>query len=449
MLSRRFLLCLLDLLYLLGFLSSPSPSFSQQPPSDAAEISRDLLYHPAKRIEFDAGSVVFRAAEFTYRFDPASSQWSIARERNVEPGSPDRRMKSYKDVRRNADYRFVGSSDDTQGVLEIQRVGPDGAVPVKRLILWTRAQLAVAWLPRLRRDFPELTVDRVEKDFEPAEPEVAAVADDGTHLWLAIRHYSGEGWLGLGTVVQFNPETGDATVHQPEELAISSVTRIAAAGGALWLGAHRINDAAVEATVGLVRFEPSSGSVRTYSRESSPLAGRVVTALAAAEGALWVATDAGICRLALPAEQWTCWRIVPTVKLAAPAAVSSRPGGPARGRLAAGSHEVRWANAGFLEVVTPDAVEGWMEADDLEEHAQRDFDQDAYTLANTSAGGAVVMRLLDEPEGDPLAAAQVFRIPLERIGAPDDEGWQKVRAHVGWISRSNLGVTPAILPVSP
>ena len=442
--SRFFLhlLCLLNFLYL-------PASFAQQPPTDAAEISRDLLYHPAGRIEVVAGGVVLRATEFTYRFDAATSQWTVSREHNFDPATISRALKTYKDARRNAEFRFAGTSDEKEGVLEIHRVGPDGPARVARLVLWTREQVAAAWLPRLQREFPDLTAERIEKDFEPAEPEVAGVADDGTHLWLAIRHDSGEGWLGLGTVVRFDPETSAAVAHQPEDLAVSSVTRIAYAGGALWLGTHRITEDAVEATVGLARFDPSSGNVRTYAPAPNSIVGRVVTALAPADNFLWAATDAGVCRVALPAEQWTCWRIVPTVQIAAPAAVSSRPGGPARGRLPAGRYEVRWANAAFLEVVTPDAVEGWMEADDLEEHAQRDFEVDSYLLVNTSAGGAGVMRLLSEPDGDALAAAQVFRAVLERIGDPDEDGWQKVRARVGWLLRGNLVVTATLQPVSP
>jgi hypothetical protein len=439
--ATRLLICAL----LLG--SGGTAAETQQPPADAAEISRDLLYHPAERIEFSASGVVLRAAEFTYRLDTATGQWTVTRERNFERGAGSRAVRRYKYARLGAEFEFSGTSDEKEGALEIQRAGPDGPVRVARQVVWTLEQVALAWLPRLQREYPELTLERVQKDFEPAEPEVADVADDGKYLWLAIRHYAGEGWLGIGTVVRFDPESGEVALKQPEELADSSVTHIALAGGAMWLGAQRVQEATIEATVGLAHYAAASGNLRAIAPGPKSIVGRVVTALAAAENALWVATDAGVCRAALPAEEWTCWRIVPMVQLAAPTAVSSRPGGSPRGRLSAGRFEVRWANAALFEVVTPDTVEGWMDADDLEEHAQREFETDSYTLANTYAGGAGVMRLLSEPDGDPLDAAQVFRAALERIGDPDEDGWQKVRARVGWIARGNLVVAPAVLRV--
>ena len=69
---RPFLVTRLPLL--LCFLYLPG-SLAQQPPVDAADISRDLLYHPARAIESRAGAVVFRAAEFTYTLDSAAGSW--------------------------------------------------------------------------------------------------------------------------------------------------------------------------------------------------------------------------------------------------------------------------------------------------------------------------------------------------------------------------------------
>ena len=114
--------------------------------------------------------------------------------------------------------------------------------------------------------------------------------------------------------------------------------------------------------------------------------------------------------------------------------------------MPAGSYEVRWANAVFFEVVTPDAAEGWVEAEDLKDYEPRQFDAPAYELGNAYGGGPGVMRLLEKPEGDPLAAAQVYRTTLERTGEANERGWQRVRARVGWIRREKLNVTPQLLP---
>ncbi len=443
-----FFLCFLCFLYFPCLHGIPSAR-AQQPPVDAAEISRELLYHPARRIETTPGGWIFRAAQFTYRFDPASSRWEVAREKNLAAAEPGRATTRYANARLGTEYRFKGVGADEEGILEIRR--SEQPEPVARLRLWERKQLVATWLAFLRQDAPSLTPEALAKDLEIADPEVADLADDGTYLWLAIRYYAGEGSLGIGTMVRFDPKTNEAKLFQPGELATSSVTHIAAAGGALWLGTRRQGEGAIFVTKGLVRFDPAAGEARSYQPGSSPLAGSIVTALSAYKETLLVATDAGMCRILLPearAEDWTCWRIVPTVRLAAPAPVSNRPGVPPGGRLPAGSYEVRWANAAFFEVATPDWIEGWVAADDWEEYSGRRFDAEPYELGNASAGGPPPVRLLAKPGSDPLAGALVYRAPLERVGSPTAEGWQRVRARVGWISRKGLEVVPIIQPVT-
>src|SRR5713101_745650 len=83
----RLFPCFLCLLYFLYPLCLPGLAAAQQPPVDAAEISRDLLYHPARLIESSwAGPelrlAVFRAAEFTYRLLGPANQWEVLREKN-------------------------------------------------------------------------------------------------------------------------------------------------------------------------------------------------------------------------------------------------------------------------------------------------------------------------------------------------------------------------------
>ena len=417
---------------------------------DAGEISRELLYHPARRIETREQGLVFRTERFTYRFDPSSGRWEVHREKNFAAAEAIPAIKSYKSARLNAEYRFVARSTDDEATLEIRR-GPEESLKVEPfgpLVLWKRQQLAGAWLTLLRQDTPSLTAEQLARDLEVADPQVTDVADDGSFLWLAIRHSAGEGELGIGTVVRFDPQTNEAKMYQPAALATSSVMHIAAAKGALWLGTLRFSEGSIFATAGLVRFDPGTGEMRSYLPESSPLPGRIVTALRAEGDLLWVATDAGMCRIALPKEEWTCWRIVPTVRLAAPMPVSNRSGAPPGGRLPAGSYEVRWANAAFLEAITPDSIEGWIAADDLKDYARRNFETDPYELGNPSAGGIAAMRLLEKPGSDPLAGAQVYRAPLTRVGSASSDGWQRVRAHVGWISRKDLEVVPVIEPIS-
>ena len=49
---------------------------------------------------------------------------------------------------------------------------------------------------------------------------------------------------------------------------------------------------------------------------------------------------------------------------------------------------------------------------------------------------------------DPLAGALVYRAPLERVGPATAEGWQRVRARFGWISRAQLEIVPVVQPIA-
>jgi len=425
-----------------GLLTVPSVLFAQaDTPPDAAGISLSLLYHPAERIEVSSSRITFRAQQFTYTFNPATSQWAIAREKHdVEP----RGVTRYLHAASGTEFRFRGSSTDDAGILEIYRGAEED--PLAKLELWNRGRLAAVWLGPLQRDNPRMSLDQLRQELEPSEPEVGAVADDGADLWLAIRYYAGEGVHGIGTLVRLDPGFGETRAFQPAELATASISTMVATPGSLWLGTHDEGEGAILPAVGLARFNPASGEVKSYLGK---IAGQMVTALLAQPDALWIGTDAGICRIALPDESTQCWRIVPRVTLAAETAVSDHPGSKPRGKLPAGAYEVRWANAGFLEVVTPDAMEGWIETDDLAEYVKHDFDQRPYELANTYGGGAGVMRLLDEPDSDPMEAAQVYRAALETIGAPNAQGWQRVRARVGWIARGKLEVAPVLERAGP
>ncbi len=440
--SLRFLLCFLC------FLCIPGELCPQQPPVDAAEVSRDMLYQPAYRIEMGAGGVVFRSEHFTYRFDAASSQWDVHGEKNFTASELPRAVRSYRHESSGTTYRFVAAESADEGILEIRPFADAEGEPLARVRLWTRQQLAGAWIDELRAESPRLTEPRLRDELEVAEPEVAAVAEDGGYLWLAIRYYAGEGFLGLGMIVRFDPKTNEARIYRSAELDTSSVTHMAAAAGKLWLGTMHEGEGFIGPAAGLVRFDPATEEFHAYRPGKSALVVSIVTALRAEQDFLWVATDAGMCRLALASESWQCWRMVPTVRLAAPVAVSNRPGGAPRGQLRAGTYEVRWATLGSFEVITPDAMEGWLEGDDFADYTRRQFDARAYELANTYGGGAGVMRLLEKPEGDPLTAAQVFRAPLARVGEPDEQGWLRVRARVGWIRRENLEIAMQIQPVA-
>ncbi|MCL6566725.1 MAG: hypothetical protein K6U09_09925 [Acidobacteriia bacterium] len=416
---------------------------------DSAEISARLLYHPARAIEFQ-DAVLFHAEHFTYRWDRQSQQWQVQAEDNSDLLPADSAIEEYDSERLDALFQFFGETDEERAVLEIHRSLAQGGFEVlARLTLWDRSRLAAAWLDYFRQDAPDLSLAQLAEDLVVARPEVAAVLEDGSNLWLGIRYDTSQGALGLGTVVRVDTAAGKAEVFQPEALLTSSVTHLARFDGRLWLGARRFGEDELEPTVGLAELDPQSGRLRSHRTGSgSGFLGHVVTAMAGEDGALWVGTDEGICVLSR-GRAWSCWRIVPVVILESSVAASNFPRGPAVRSLAPGPYEVRWATEDFLEIVTPDAVEGWARADEVAEFERRNFYGSAFELANTSAGGAGILHLLPTLAASPLESTQVVRIPVERVGPPESDGWQRCRARAGWIPSAGLSVVPHLSPVQP
>jgi hypothetical protein len=440
--SGHFYIRLFSVSLLLYFLVSLPPSLSQERPADAAEISRNLLFLGPSSIETGAAETVFHARAFTYKFTPASG-WSVARNGDAA-GQAEVRRKKVSLTLGGEDYTLTGASDDERATLELRRSG--AAEPLATAVLWTREQLVTAWLPVLQRQLKSLTAAKLSQDLEVGDPVLYAVEAAGDSLWVGVGHSTGEGELGIGTLVRFDVKTREAAVFQPQELATCAVTHLVVSGpDSLLLGTRRQNEGVVRPCSGLVRFHPSTRQLEKIAPAGSPLEGAVVTALRGT----WVATGKGIC--ASPADgTWNCWRIVPTVTLAEPMLLTNKPGEKSGASAKPGDYEVLWANAAFFEIATKDSYDAWLAADDLADAAARNFDAEPWKLLNTSEGPAPI-RPLVKPGGDPLEGTLVYRAPLEKLpaapGAP--AGFVKVRIRAGWIERGALEVVPKLVPVEP
>ncbi len=447
-----FLLSVLSASSAFGFLF-PYPALAQEQPADAAEITRALLLDSVQKIEvFSPGTSAdvahFLGSRFIAILDSGSRQWQLKLEATEFPAPPDTRRRKWKSERFGGEYDFVGQSDDDRATLEIRREGESD--PVLTAVLWTREQITSAWLPVLRKGKPGVTDRALADDIEVAYPEILGFAEDANSIWIAIGHSTGESELGMGTLVRFFPAEKRSRTVQPPELATCAVTHVMVAGGGVWIASRRQNEGRIAPCAGITRLDPETGAARSFLPGKSPLPGNVVSALAGAENALYVVTDAGLCAIKLPEESWGCARIVPKVRLAEETPVSNLPGDKPSGKLAPGEYQVLWANAGFLEVATKDSLDAWLAQDDFRDFTARHFDAEPYKLLDTSAGGPAPVRLLSKPGADPLGAALLFRAPLEKLPTPQGTpaGWVHVRAHIGWISRGELEVTPVLQSLS-
>ncbi|NEP18532.1 MAG: hypothetical protein F6J97_16790 [Leptolyngbya sp. SIO4C1] len=148
-------------------------------------------------------------------------------------------------------------------------------------------------------------------------PQISrALAYDGS-LWWAITFEQGEGNSGIATVVQYQPESDQMTLWQPEALGSTQITDMALTGTGddltLWLGTQFAGEGnPYLPAAGLVAYTPSTETVATYSVHNSPLIGAIPAQLLRLEDSLWIGTGNGACEVQWQtideADSWDCWR---------------------------------------------------------------------------------------------------------------------------------------------
>lgn len=424
---------------LLPFLAS-----SQEQPSDAAEITRDLLFLAPQRMEPKKTGATFLSRGFRYAF-AANGEWTVEPLKDASAEISGGKRGKAPFTWKGAQYALVGHSDDDRAMLEIRKDGD--AAPLVEAFLWHRESLAAAWFPVLQKQKRGMTADQFRQDLEVADPLIYAMQVAGDSLWVALGHSTGEAEVGLGTVIRFDLAAKQAKLYQPPEVATCAVTQmVVASDHSVWFAAQRQYEGTILPCAGVMRLDPSSGEMRKIALAGAPPADSIVTVIGES-GGIWVGTDSSLCKGAATGP-WQCWRIVPTVSLKNEAPVSNRPGEKPSGKLAPGDYEVLWANVGFYEVATKDSLDAWLAADDFAEAAARNFDSEPYKLLNTASPPAAI-HLLDKPGGEPTGAATSYRARLEKLPTPQGTppGWVRVRARIGWIPRGELQVMPKLVPV--
>jgi hypothetical protein len=375
---------------------------AQRQAADAAEISRDLLYLAPQRIQFAEAAaqrnpIFITRTGYAYQLaageiHPAASQSALTKEEFALKG---KRAISVAGI----EYTITPHSDDERATLSLSKGGE--TADLASAVLWTREQLTSTWLPFLQGRRKALTAAKLREDLEISDPFIYDIRVQGDSVWVSLGHSTGESELGIGSVVRFDLAGKRAKVYQPKELGTCEVTQVAiAADSSVWLASRQQYEGTILPCAGLLRLDAATGQAQTLAAPSTQLAGTsatgnvpvMITALAAADR-LWVASDAGICSSAA-GENWDCKRVAPSVSLKSDTPISNLPGDKPSGTLKPGDYEVRWANTGFLEVVTKDSFDAWIAVDDFQEAAAHNFDVEPYKLLNISGGGPAPIRLM-------------------------------------------------------
>ncbi|MDA2912456.1 hypothetical protein MYX77_00590 [Acidobacteriia bacterium AH_259_A11_L15] len=403
-----------------------------------AASSVQTLYHPAWRIEVQENKVRFLAHQFTYTYESRTDHWVVTAEENEweqrrtweqEPGKPVRYIQRMLTTRGSLEAETQGS-DREQGQLELRWSG--SSQPFARLRLWTREQLGQIWFEREQRQHPPpASPETLAEKICMSWAEVADWDEDEQKIWLAIRFYEGEGCAGIGTILEIDKDSNDVRVHQPAPLNLVSIAHILAIESELWLATERFGEGGTGPGIGLVRYNPRTGNLQSVPKMTSQ-----IMDMAHGDGLLWVATEEGVAACDLENETWRKWRFIPRVAVAELVPVANRPGSEPRGQLPAGDYEVRWVGEGFLELLTPDCAEGYVDSSSLERLAKRGFCTSPSLLASSPKwGNPPSLLVFSSPRTDPKEqkpSAWFLRVPAVPKGK-ENGSWQAVEVCAGWV----------------
>ncbi|MCA1990609.1 MAG: hypothetical protein LDL41_00970, partial [Coleofasciculus sp. S288] len=153
-------------------------------------------------------------------------------------------------------------------------------------------------------------------------PRVTAALNSNNRLFFSVASEQGEGFSGIATIVNYDPQKNETIIIQPEAIKRQQITDLVITGDAanptFWMGMQTSGEGnSYLPGMGLVAYRPNpqnfnSGSVKFYNVNNSPLVGAIPDKLKLEDDTLWVGTGNGICQVKWQAADnpgsWSCNR---------------------------------------------------------------------------------------------------------------------------------------------
>lgn len=256
------------------------------PPSNYAELAKELVNPPYKKISFQGKTYQYRVV--------------------LEP-------------------KFVLSKDN---LLSRPTVEPEKDKVVFELLTPNSKQPQRQTLYTLK-DLQQKAVKSgySSQGIQLGSPRISAGLMHIDSFWWAIAFEQAEGNTGIATIVNYAPQVGKFIVHQPQELGWQQITDLVVTGDknnpTLWMGTKTSGEGNEYLPAnGLVAYRPgqnpNSGLLRSYTVHNSPLVGAIPGKLRLETDRLWVGTGNGVCQIKWQAAErsdWSCWRFAAMTKL--------------------------------------------------------------------------------------------------------------------------------------
>lgn len=266
-----------------------------QPPSNYAEFAQELVNPQFKNIDFQGKTYQYRVV----RKPQFSLEENNLITRDKEPAPAEDKV-----------------------VFEL--VNPENQT-TQRQTLYTLQDLQAA--DAVKQNYPG-------RGNQLGFPRITQAVTYGDSIWWSVAFEQAEGNSGIPTIVNYDPQTNNFTLIQPEALGFTQITDLVITGDAknptLWMGTQFSGEGNPYIPAkGLVAYRPdlqnpNSGDLTAYTVHNSPLVGAIPDKLLLENDQLWVSTANGVCQLqwqnADNANSWNCWRFavmanLPSAKL--------------------------------------------------------------------------------------------------------------------------------------
>lgn len=293
--------------------SSPAspPQFNVKDEGDFFERLKIL------NIEVSDNIITFQTQDYNFIFCDSNSTF-IAQKGNYQP--EEKPAKNYEEAIKELDnpsYKIIDWQDKTYQYRVILEPNPfpDFEVEPEKVIL----ELITPQAEKPQRHIL-YTLEQVKKQQTGNQlgvPQITGSVINDSQFYWSVSPEQGEGFGGIATIVNYNPQNNKINIIQPSQVANQQINDLIISNNetdtTLWLATQTSGEGNPYLPgMGLVSYTLNNQSLNSYHIRNSKLIGVIPHKLTIEKNNIWVATGNGICKIKWQEiEQqtsWQCWQ---------------------------------------------------------------------------------------------------------------------------------------------
>lgn len=201
--------------------------------------------------------------------------------------------------------RNEGARERTAAVLAVDAQGrwtvePRSRVPIEPDSVSAEACMA----PPLDQEWLKANRPWWDPDDHYFEQKIGVCAAGAGKRWGGISFYGGEGYGGVGGIVEENVETGSFRYYRPNKLLDLSTSHLAYFGDNLWIGTAWYGECGTGIGVGVLSAFFANDEMYADWTLGAGTCGFQVSDMVVYSDALWIATELGLSKVSLSGEKY-------------------------------------------------------------------------------------------------------------------------------------------------